>query len=366
MSERKHSCGASSNSDYSAVDIQRIIAKHEEELIELRRDFHRHPELGFAEFRTGNIVKRYLEKLDIETASIAETGVVGVLKGGAPGKTILLRADMDALPVEEKTGLSFSSCSNGRMHACGHDGHTAMLLIAAKVLSQISSQLNGCVKFAFQPNEEDAGAWLMLEQGILENPPVDAAFGCHLWSQLDSGYIDVRSGPVMAASHYFFLTIKGRGGHAGFAHESIDPIFVASAVIQAAQAIQSREVDALNPVVVMFTEAHAGSNTTIVPEEMKLAGSLRVLYQGGEDDVRQRFTRLVRSTCEAHRAEFELEFKVGNTLLCNDAAMTVLVRQCASTITADSGHVTGNIQTMAGEDFASFAAKVPAAFAFLG
>lgn len=348
------------------LDIRRIIAECTEELIALRRDFHRHPELGFAEFRTGDTVKRFLEKYGIVTAPIAETGVVGVLQGGGPGKTILLRADMDALPVEEKTGLSFCSCNTGIMHACGHDGHTAMLLIAAKVLSRISAQMNGCVKFAFQPNEEDAGAWLMLEQGVLEDPPVDAAFACHLWSQLDSGCIDIRPGPVMAASHYFSLTIKGRGGHAGFAHESIDPIFVASAVIQAAQAIQSREVDALNPVVVMFTEAHAGSNTTIVPEEMKLSGSLRVLYQGGENDVRRRFKRLVRSTCEAHRAEFELEFKIGNSLLANDAAMADMVRQCALTSTGDSRRVTSNIQTMAGEDFASFAAKVPAAFAFLG
>lgn len=348
------------------MKIKRIISEYREELLELRRDFHQFPELGFREFRTGGIVKNYLETIGISAQQIAQTGIVGLLEGHMSGKTILLRADMDALPVEEKTGLDFRSRNKGVMHACGHDGHTAMLLVAAKVLSQLRDQMSGSVKFAFQPNEEDAGAFLMVEQGILNNPSVDAAFACHLWSQLESGDIDVRSGPVMAASHYFSLTIRGRGGHAGFAHESIDPIFVASAVVQAAQAIQSREVNALNPVVVIFTEAHAGSNNTIIPEEMKLKGSLRVLYENGENDVRQRFERIIRSICEAHRAEFELKFKVGNHLLSNDEKMAAMAIDSASTVTGDKRRVSSRIRTMAGEDFSCFALKVPSAFAFLG
>jgi len=349
------------------MEVKQYINKLIPEITTLRRDFHQHPELGFQEFRTRDQVKHFLTNTGIPVEDMAKTGVVGLLEGDRPGRTILLRADMDALPVTEDTGLPWQSNEKGVMHACGHDGHTAMLLGAAKVLSKLKSRIRGRIKFVFQPNEEDAGAWLMIKEGVMENPPVDAAFGCHLWSQIDTGTIDIRPGPVMAASHYFSLTIKGRGGHAGFAHESIDPVFVSSAVIQAVQAVQSREINALNPVVVMFTSAHAGNDShTIVPDEMILKGSLRILYDGGEEDIRNRFERIVEHTCHAHRADFHLEFKVGNHLLSNDDAMVSLVKTTAMKVLGDQTCVTGTVRTMAGEDFSDFAVRVPAAFAFIG
>jgi amidohydrolase len=349
------------------MEIKQHIENLTPEIIAMRRDFHQHPELGFQEFRTRDQVKHFLAKTGIPVKEMAKTGVVGLLKGDRPGRTILLRADMDALPVTEETGLAWQSAKNGVMHACGHDGHIAMLLGAARVLSELKSRISGQIKFVFQPNEEDAGAWLMIKEGVMENPPVDAAFGCHLWSQIDTGTIDIRPGPVMAASHYFSLTIKGKGGHAGFAHESIDPIFVSSAVIQAVQAVQSREINALDPVVVMFTSAHAGTGSnTIVPDEMTLQGSLRVLYEGGEQDIRNRFARIVEHTCHAHRADYHLAFKVGNHLLSNDDAMVSLVRAAAREVTDAPNRVTGTVRTMAGEDFSDFATRVPAAFAFIG
>ncbi|MDZ7667197.1 MAG: amidohydrolase [Desulfotignum sp.] len=349
------------------MKIKQHIEQLTPEITTLRRDLHQHPELGFQEFRTREQVKHFLAKIGIATTDMAKTGVVGLLEGDRPGRTILLRADMDALPVTEDTNLPWQSLNKGVMHACGHDGHTAMLLGAAKVLSNLKERIRGRIKFVFQPNEEDAGAWLMVEKGVMENPPVDAAFGCHLWSQIDTGTIDIRPGPVMAASHYFSLTIKGKGGHAGFAHESIDPIFVSSAVIQSVQAIQSREINALDPVVVMFTSAHAGSGShTIVSDEMTLKGSLRVLYKDGEKDIRDRFERIVKNTCHAHRADFHLAFKVGNHLLSNDDAMASLVKKAASEVLGNRNCVTGKVQTMAGEDFSDFAARVPAAFAFIG
>jgi amidohydrolase len=349
------------------MKIKQHIEELTPEITALRRDFHQHPELGFQEFRTQEQVKHFLAKIKTPTTDMAKTGVVGLLEGDRPGRTILLRADMDALPVTEDTGLAWQSVNKGVMHACGHDGHIAMLLGAAKVLSNLKERIRGRIKFVFQPNEEDAGAWLMVEKGVMENPPVDAAFGCHLWSQIDTGTIDIRPGPVMAASHYFSLTIKGKGGHAGFAHESIDPIFVSSAVIQSVQAIQSREINALDPVAVMFTSAHAGSGShTIVSDEMTLKGSLRVLYKGGEKDIRDRFERIVKNTCHAHRADFHLEFKVGNHLLSNDDAMASLVKKTAGEVLGNRDCVTGNVRTMAGEDFSDFAARVPAAFAFIG
>ncbi len=345
--------------------IKKRLVELRQELVGLRRDFHQYPEIGFEEFRTRQKIKDYLETLGIKTREIAKTGIVGHFEGGQEGRTILLRADIDALPVQEETALPFRSVYDGLMHACGHDGHIAMLLIAAKVLMDMKADISGNIKFAFQPNEEDAGAWLMIEEGVMENPRVDAAFGCHLWSLTDTGTIDIQAGPVMAASHYFYLTVTGKGGHAGFVQDSIDPIFVASSIIQAAQAIQTREIDALHPVVIMFTKIMAGANCTIVPEQVKLEGSIRFLNEGGEE-IRNRFERIVKSTCEAHRAAYKLEFKIGNHLLSNDEKMTAIVQHAAEKVLEDKSRVTSRQRTMAGEDFSEYAIMAPAAFAFVG
>jgi amidohydrolase len=334
------------------------------ELVALRRDFHRHPELGFREYRTRDVILDRLKRLDIETHRMAKTGVVGLLSGDHPGPTLLLRADMDALPIQEETGLPYRSETPGVMHACGHDGHLAMLLVAADLLCRNKARLHGRIVFAFQPNEEDAGAGRMVAEGVLDNPRVDAAFGCHLWSELATGDISVADGPVMAASHYFTLTIQGVGGHAGFVHQSVDPIFTASAVIQAAQAVQTREIDALHPAVILFTRIEGGTSATIVPETVLLEGSIRFLYEGGEE-VLERFTRVVTDTCRTHRATCDIEFKTGNHILANDPAVARRVRLAAAGI-AGSEKVRSDIRTMAGEDFAEFARRVPAAFAFVG
>ena len=347
------------------MPIKQRLTDLEPELIALRRDFHAHPELGFEEVRTQAKCISYLGGLSIPARAVAGTGVLGVLAGSRPGKTVLLRADMDALPIQEENDIPCRSTRPGVMHACGHDGHTAMLLVAAKVLGEHRDRIAGTVKFAFQPNEEDAGAGQMIAAGVLENPSVDAAFGCHLWNGLATGTIDLRSGPVMAASHYFTLTIRGRGGHAGFAHQSVDPILTASQVIQAVQAIQTREIDALDPAVIMFTTLQAGSNNTTVPETATLGGSIRFLYAGGEE-IRSRFERIVQHTCRAHRADYELAFQIGNDLLANDEHVTGMAREAAAAVLGAKQAVTAGMRTMAGEDFAAFADAVPAAFAFVG
>jgi amidohydrolase len=347
------------------MEIKKRLLNLKPELTALRRDFHAHPELGFREFRTRAAVKRYLGDMGMPLEDVAGTGVLGCLQGGSAGKTILLRADMDALPIQEETDLPYRSRTAGIMHACGHDGHTAMLMVAAKVLWEIKRQIAGTIKFVFQPNEEVAGAQQMINAGVMDNPTVDAAFGCHLWNRAATGTIDIRPGPVMAASHYFTLTIRGRGGHAGFAHHSIDPIFVATQIVQAVQAIQTREIDALCPLVIMFTSMRAGTNTTTVPETATLGGSIRLLHAGG-NDIRNRFERVIKRSCEAHRADYALEFETGNDLLSNDENMTRLARAAAADVLGDDRRVTGDIRTMAGEDFAAFAAVAPAAFAFVG
>ncbi len=345
------------------------LKKHLEELvpqlIRLRRDFHQYPELGFKEFQTQEKIIAYLNNTGIETKKIAKTGVKAILSGKKQGRTILLRSDMDALPVQEETGLKFQSLHKGVMHACGHDGHMAMLLVAAKLLANLKESIAGKIVFAFQPNEEDAGAYKMIEEDILKNPCVDSAFGCHLWSQLKTGTIDICDGPIMAASHYFTLIIKGRGGHAGFAHESIDPIFISSHIIQAVQVIQTRQINALHPVVVMFTRIQGGSNTTIIPGEVILQGSIRFLYDKG-NDVLKKFERIVKDVCRLHNANCDLEFKIGNHMLSNDPSMTRLVRSQAYDILKDKQKVTSDFRTMAGEDFSEFANRVPSAYAFVG
>jgi amidohydrolase len=347
------------------VNIKERIAELKDELITLRRTFHEHPELGFEEWWTQEQVMTYLTDIGLDPKPIAGTGVVALLEGGKPGRTVLLRSDMDALPVTEETGLPFASKEKGKMHACGHDGHMAMLLVAAKVLTEMKDEIAGTIKFVFQPNEEDAGAYKLVDEGVMENPKVDAAFGIHLWSQVPSGMIDTVDGPQMAASHYFYLTIKGKGGHAGFAHESIDPIFVATNIVQSVQAVQTREIDALNPAVIMFTEFHAGSNTTIVPDKVEIKGSIRFLYEEGPE-LFERFERIIAHTCEAHRVTYDLSFKVGNNLLSNDPAVAATVREVAGEILGDPTKVTEKIRTMAGEDYSDYLQHAPGAFAFVG
>jgi amidohydrolase len=345
--------------------MNRMIKKLVPELIALRRDFHQYPELGFKEFATQKKIITYLDNVGVKAKKIAKTGVVGALSGNRQGRTILLRSDMDALPVQEETNLEFQSKNSGIMHACGHDGHMAMLLVAAKLLAQFKENIAGNIILAFQPNEEDAGAYKMIEENIIEDFKVDAAFGCHLWNQLETGKIDICDGPAMAASHYFYLTIKGVGGHAGFAHESIDPIFISSHIIQAVQSIQTRQINALNPAVIMFTSIHGGTNTTIIPEKTMLQGSIRFLYENGED-ILKKFEQVVNDICNLHGAGYELEFKTGNDMLSNDPSIAGIVRKAASSILKDEKKVTTDIRTMAGEDFSEFAARVPAAFAFVG
>ncbi len=335
------------------------------ELIALRRDFHMYPELGFEEYRTSGKIFSYLKDCDLEVSKAAKTGVVGLLKGKEIGKTLLLRADMDALPIKEQTGLSYASKHDGIMHACGHDGHTAMLLVAARILSHYRNQLKGNIKFVFQPNEEDAGAELMIEEGVMDNPPVDAAAGTHLWPALRTGTVDISDGAVMAASHYFYLTIKGQGGHAGSVNRTVDPIMIGAAVIQAVQAMQTRELDPLQPVAIIFTKLDSGFNTTIVPEQAELQGSIRCLTEQVEN-LKDGFERVISGICNAHRAKYELNYKVGNNIVTNALQMAALAREAAAATLGDDKMVTSGLRTMGGEDFSEFSRLVPSVFYFIG
>ncbi|MGA2083277.1 MAG: amidohydrolase [Holophaga sp.] len=345
--------------------IKREIEALETELVDLRRDLHRHPELGFQEVRTSGIVADYLKACGLEVRTgVARTGVVGLLRGNHAGRTVLLRADMDALPVQEQNEVPYRSVHDGKMHACGHDGHTAMLLVAAKILARHKDSLRGNIKFVFQPNEEDAGARQMVDEGVLEDPHVDAALGLHLWSQLETGRLGIAPGPIMASSDYFKLTVTGQGGHGGAPHTSVDPVICAAAIIQSVQSIQTREIDALKPTVITFCKVNCGTSPIIVPDRIVLEGSIRCLYDGAED-VKERFRRMVESMCSVYRTTYELKINCGNILLSNDPDMTDFISKVAGKVVGPD-HIETNIRMMVGEDFAEFNKDIPGAFYFVG
>ncbi len=279
-------------------DISQFIKESREEIIHLRRDFHAYPELGLAEHRTGKIVADYLSECGLEVCRLNSTGVVGLLRGEGKGPTLLMRADMDALPIQEENEVAYSSTVDGVMHACGYDAHTAMLMVAAKYLCQTKSNLNGNIKFVFEPNEENVGALGMIEEGVLEHPKIDACIGVHVWSPLESGKIGAKAGPVMAGMQHFKITITGKGGHTATPQSAIDPVLVSSAVIQAVQTIQTRELDALNePAVIMFGSIAGGSAANIIPDSVTLEGTIRYLYDGDDENENSpiaRFKRIVK------------------------------------------------------------------------
>lgn len=345
--------------------IREEIRELQEELIALRRNFHQNPELGFEEYRTGKIVADFLESCGLTVSRIGGTGVVGVLEGRRPTPVLMLRADLDALPVQEAVKVPFASAVPGKMHACGHDGHTAMLMVAAKILARHREELPGSVKFVFQPNEEDAGAEILIEEGVLASPEVDAAVGLHLWSPLPSGIIGIASGPLMASSYYFWITIHGKGGHGGAPHLSIDPVYCAGQFMNAVQSIQTREHTVLEPTMITFCQIHAGSSPIIIPDKIELAGSIRCLHPG-DQQVRERFENITSQICKLHGTTYDLTFKCGNELLSNDADMTRLIQQAAAEVVGPEQVQDTNLQVMLGEDFAAFAKRVPSAFYFLG
>jgi len=351
------------------MDIAKLTAACRDEVIELRRDFHRHPELGLAEHRTSGKVVEYLEALGLEVRRVHRTGVVGLLKGTRPGPTLMLRADLDALPIQEAAAVEYRSVNDGVMHACGHDAHTAMLLVAARVLSDLRQELAGQVKFVFQPNEENVGALAMIQEGVLENPKVEACLGLHIWTPLPTGRIGLSPGPVMAGMEHFELVIKGRGGHTATPQSAIDPILAAAGVIQGVQMIQTREIDALKePTVIMFGRIQGGTASNIIPDQVALSGTMRYLFEGDQEDEgspKKRFERVVADICRAHRAEPELKFVFGHPTLVNDPGMTELVLAVADEEVRPRPEVVPLV-TLAGEDFSEFSARAPGAFYFLG
>lgn len=347
--------------------IKERIKELESELISLRRDFHQHPELGYKEFRTSKVISEYLENLGIETHIQNGTGVVALLKGDKKGKTIMLRADMDALEQNQSNDVEYSSQNPGVMHACAHDAHMAILLITAKILSELKSNLCGQVKFVFQPNEEAAGALDMINEGVLENPKVDCALGLHVWSQLPSGSVGIKSGPVMGAMDEFSITIKGYEGHTSAPHEAIDPISISGAVIQNIQHLVTREYNPLTPLSIVFGSIHGGLASNAIAGSVVLSGTIRYLFKEEKImrlELLKRFERTVTGVCEALGGSCEIKITPSNPAVLNDDELTYEIRNVAK-----SSNIFNEIveyQCLAGEDFGEFTQKVASVFYFIG
>jgi amidohydrolase len=350
------------------MEISSEVAALDKELIQLRRDFHQHPELGFEEFRTAERVTEYLKGCGLESRRVTKTGVVSVIEGQERGRALLLRADMDALPIQEENDIPYRSVNPNKMHACGHDGHTAMLLVAAKILSEHRDQLRGKVVLVFQPNEENAGALPMIEEGLLKDYPVDACLGLHLWPSIQTGKIGVSAGPVMAGMFQFILQINGKGGHTGYPHQTVDPVLCAANIIQSLQMIQTREISVFEPTIIMIGKISGGTASNIVPDSVTMEGTARYLHEDAkkaEQNVKERIERLVAGICQAHRTEYSLTVESSSLAVVNDNKLVEIVRSAALQTVGDEKNIVRNVST-AGEDYSEFTSRIPGVFYFLG
>jgi amidohydrolase len=338
----------------------------------LRRDFHMHPELGFREVRTGGIVAKELEALGIEvTKGVGRTGVVGLLEGAKPGPTLLLRFDMDALPIAEETGAEYASQNPGVMHACGHDGHTAIGLTVARMLHEHRGELAGNIKFCFQPSEEGTngeetgGNELMIHDGVLEGPKVDMSLGLHLWNEKPFGWVSVTNGPIMAGAEIFTITVTGRGGHGAIPDRAVDPIVAAAQIVTALQTVVSRNVSPLGTAVISVTNLHSGTAFNIIPQEAKLEGTIRTFDNGVRQTVVERVEQIVKGIAAGMGCSAEVSIKRITPALVNNPSITAKVQETARRL-LPGANLDFEYQTMTAEDMAFMQEKVPGCYFFVG
>jgi amidohydrolase len=336
-----------------------------------RRHLHQHPELGFQEFETARFVAERLAALGVEDVrtGIATTGVTGLIrgaKGDGKGKVVLVRADMDALPIQEENQVDYRSQNDGKMHACGHDAHTAMLLGLTRILKDRRDRFAGTVKVLFQPAEEGGGgAKVMIDEGVLEEPTVDAVFGMHVAQEMPVGLIGVRPGPAMAASDRFDLVIKGKGGHGARPQGTIDPIAVGAQIVVALQTIVSRETDPTLPAVVTVGAFQAGEANNVIPDTALLRGTVRSFEESERRRLAERIEAIVRGIAGAMRAEVDFTYRFGYPPTVNDAAMTELVREVATGVVGPAKLIEEPLH-MGAEDFSFFLQRKPGCFFFVG
>jgi amidohydrolase len=333
----------------------------------LRRDFHRHPELGFQEVRTASIVARELTELGLEVSTgVAETGVVALVEGARPGKVVLLRFDMDALPIEEETGAEYASQNTGVMHACGHDGHTAVGLTVARLLHAHRQDLKGTVKLVFQPAEEGlGGAARMIAEGVLEHPRPDVTLAMHVWNEKPLGWIGVTPGPAMAAAEKFTVGITGKGGHGAAPHLAVDPVLASAYVITTLQSIVSRNLAPLQTAVISVTTVHGGEAFNVIPPQVEMQGTIRTFEPEAREMVLRRFREVVETTAASLGCQARIELEALTPAVINDPKIAALVQRLAPEALPFSDLDVSN-RTMGSEDMAYMMREVPGCFIFVG
>ena len=348
------------------MTILKEIENFHDEMTIWRRDIHQHPELAFEETRTSDFVAEKLKEFGIEIhRGLATTGVVGTIRNGQ-GPSIGLRADLDALPLEEKNTFEHASVNPGKMHACGHDGHTTMLLGAAKYLAG-SKNFRGTVHFIFQPAEEGGGGGdIMVKEGLFEKFPVDSVYGIHNWAGLEAGHFGVGAGPIMAAADTFDLIIRGKGGHAAMPHQCIDPIIVASQVLNALQSISSRSIHPVDSLVISVTQIHAGDAYNIIPDTVRMHGTVRTFIPETRDEIPSKMLKISEGVCSAMGASCELNYMHGYPATINSISETDISAKAAIDLVGEDKVVRNPTPSMASEDFSYMLHARPGCYVWLG
>lgn len=337
-------------------------------LVELRRCLHQQPELGFCEYLTSKFISQKLQAWGIEhETGIVETGIVAIIRGNQPGPVLGIRADMDALPIQEENEVSYKSQHDGKMHACGHDGHIAIALGTAYYLANHRDNFAGTVKIIFQPAEEGpGGAKPMIEAGVLKNPDVDAIIGLHLWNNLPLGTVGVRNGALMAATESFRCTIFGKGGHGAIPHQTIDSILVTAQIVNALQTIVARNINPLESAVVTVGEFHAGTALNIIADTARISGTVRYFNPELANFLPKRIEEIIAGVCASHGARYDLNYNRLYPPVINDNHIAELVRSVASDVIETPAGIVPECQTMGGEDMSFFLQAVPGCYFFLG
>jgi amidohydrolase len=357
----------------STVNLKNVrleIRALQPQLVEWRREIHQKPELGFQEKITADFIAQKLQSWGItHQTGIAKTGIVAIIKGEKSGnnKVLAIRADMDALPIQEENEVAYCSQQDGVMHACGHDGHTAIALGTAYYLNQHRQEFSGTVKIIFQPAEEGpGGAKPMIAAGVLNNPDVDAIIGLHLWNNLPLGTVGVRPGALMAAVELFYCTIFGKGGHGAIPHQTIDSIVIAAQIVNALQTIVSRNVNPIDSAVVTVGELHAGTAVNVIADTAKMGGTVRYFNPDLAGFFKLRIQQIIEGICQSHGASYDLDYIHLYPPVINDGEIAALVRSVAEDVIETPVGIVPECQTMGGEDMSFFLAEVPGCYFFLG
>jgi amidohydrolase len=346
------------------MEIKNLIAKYSDEIILNRREFHRIPEPSGREIKTSELIRKKLLEMGIKPRSMAGTGLIAEITGAQAGKTVALRADIDALPLAEKTGAAYCSRHEGFMHACGHDAHIAMLLGAARMLLELKEEIHGRVRLIFQPSEENStGARAMIAEGVMDG--VDTVFGIHVWSGLDAGKISVEAGPRMASADFWYIDIRGKGGHGGMPHDGIDALVAGAALVNSLQTVVSREISPLEPAVLSIGEFRAGTLPNIIADSACLSGTSRTFSHEVREQFPAAIKRIAEHTAAAYRAEIKLRYDLGSPAVKNDPSCSKIAAHAVREVMGENA-LSLMEKTLSGEDFADYQRVVPGVFAFLG